>query len=189
MKTSSTPPHDLGLAQAPTRPRTAASSARMRARRACLSAGVTAALLATALPAAAATFQGLVNGVSPCLPGQNCAGTGLPGAGAPLAAPTPSSAAAAAANVGYPLLNPNGPRSAVPITTTSVLDPSFYMATYPDLMAAFRGNADQARNHWLQFGIREGRQSAPNFYVAAYLARYDDLKIAFGNNYEAALRH
>jgi hypothetical protein len=63
------------------------------------------------------------------------------------------------------------------------------MGAYPDLMTAFRGNADQARNHWLQFGIREGRQPSANFYAASYLARYDDLKIAFGNNYEAALRH
>jgi hypothetical protein len=165
----------------------------MRARHAWLSAGLAAALAGAALPAAAATFQGLVNGISPCPAGQNCPGTGLPGAGGPSPTPSVSPTAAAttsaAANVGYPLLNPNGPRSAVPITTTSVLDPAFYMATYPDLMAAFRGNADQARNHWLQFGIREGRQSAANFYVAAYLARYDDLKIAFGNNYEAALRH
>lgn len=88
----------------------------------------------------------------------------------------------------FPLLNPGG-RPQGPITAASAVDPVFYMATYPDLMNAFRGNADEARNHWQQSGIREGRQSSPTFYIASYLARYEDLKAAFGNDYARAMQH
>lgn len=105
---------------------------------------------------------------------------GLPGG--------PSGAASGGLSAGYPQLQARQGAGA-PGAPQNLVDPAFYMGAYPDLMAAFRGNADQARNHWLQFGIREGRQPSANFYAASYLARYDDLKIAFGNNYEAALRH
>lgn len=71
----------------------------------------------------------------------------------------------------------------------SVLDPTWYVNKYPDLKAAFGGNVQQAQNHWLSFGIQEGRDSGRNFSINGYLQCYPDLQKAFGKNYAAALNH
>ena len=39
----------------------------------------------------------------------------------------------------------------------SVLEPAFYLALYPDLQAAFGSDLEAARQHWLTWGIAEGR--------------------------------
>jgi hypothetical protein len=71
----------------------------------------------------------------------------------------------------------------------SVLDPNFYLGIHPDLRAAFGANAAAAQKHWLDHGLREGRQPSANFQFQAYLARYPDLKRAFGNDFPATLNH
>ena len=75
-------------------------------------------------------------------------------------------------------------------TRLDVLDPVFYLNTYPDLKAAFGTDTGAAQNHWITYGIQEGRQSSAAFSVKDYLARYPDLINAFGGtNYRAALDH
>ena len=69
------------------------------------------------------------------------------------------------------------------------LNPYYYLESYPDLKAAFGNDYNRARQHWLDNGIREGRQSSSSFGVADYLNRHADLKSAFGSNYDAALNH
>lgn len=44
-----------------------------------------------------------------------------------------------------------------------------------------------AQKHWLDVGIKEGRDSSPNFSIGGYLARYPELQKGFGNDYAAAL--
>ena len=37
-------------------------------------------------------------------------------------------------------------------------------------------------NHFLTYGMKEGRASNPNFNVNVYKSNYQDLQNAFGNN-------
>ena len=62
-----------------------------------------------------------------------------------------------------------------------------YLESNRDLLNAFGYNLDAARQHYLQFGIEEGR--LVNFDAVSYLASYDDLINAFGYNPDAARQH
>ena len=67
-----------------------------------------------------------------------------------------------------------------------VFDASFYGFIYGDL----RGMSEEGLySHWINHGIREGRQASIMFDPKYYLENNGDLKAAFGNNYEAALNH
>jgi hypothetical protein len=64
-----------------------------------------------------------------------------------------------------------------------VFDANYYMGKYPDLCNAFRGDTQRAREHWLNNGIREGRQASPVFSAVYYVTLYPNIKNAFGTNY------
>lgn len=72
-----------------------------------------------------------------------------------------------------------------------VLDPQFYLSKYPDLLKAFGpNNVEAAKQHWLTYGIKEGRQSSFVFSLPAYQARYPG--ILWDRNirsYEAVLNY
>jgi len=57
----------------------------------------------------------------------------------------------------------------------SVLDPAFYLAIYPDLQAAFGSDVEAARQHWLTYGIAEGRVGSPTFDIGQYRALHPEL--------------
>lgn len=65
----------------------------------------------------------------------------------------------------------------------------YYADNNPDLKKAFGYNEEALRNHYLNFGIKEGRQASPVFNPQYYLERYSDLKNVFGNSYEAVYNH
>lgn len=68
--------------------------------------------------------------------------------------------------------------------------PQYYLSLYADLRAAFGAqNYAAATQHWLTYGIREGRQPNPFFSARAYLNRYADLRAAFGNDLVRATEH
>ncbi|MEI6735207.1 MAG: hypothetical protein WCK94_14605, partial [Comamonadaceae bacterium] len=71
----------------------------------------------------------------------------------------------------------------------SVLDATFYLNKYPDLKAAFGTNLEAAKTHWLQYGYKEGRDSAPGFSIGGYMARYPELQKTLGIDYAAYLGH
>jgi len=72
----------------------------------------------------------------------------------------------------------------------NVFDAQAYLASYPDLQAAFGSDRDAAVEHWLTFGIDEGRTGAPWFDAAHYLAIHPDVAAAYGaGNYRGALEH
>lgn len=77
----------------------------------------------------------------------------------------------------------------VGLVSAKVFDVNFYLATYPDLRAAFGNNYGAALNHWVTYGINEGRRGSREFDVGFYLSSYPDLKAAFGTNYGAAINH
>lgn len=82
--------------------------------------------------------------------------------------------------------------SIVPVNAVvfnAAFDSDFYVNCYPDLKAAFGNDANAAYNHYLTYGIKEGRIASPVFDVKAYIRNYPDLQAAFGNDYEAAYNH
>ncbi len=70
-----------------------------------------------------------------------------------------------------------------------VFDSVFYSNKYPDLKNAFGSDSTKLYNHFLNFGIKEGRQAHPVFDVKYYLAQHTDLQNAFGKDYARALNH
>jgi hypothetical protein len=84
-----------------------------------------------------------------------------------------------------------GIRSLYPVfQDTRTFDAQFYLNTNIDLHNAFGATSVAAASrHWIDTGRREGRISSPAFIVTEYLARYSDLRAAFGTNYHAALNH
>jgi len=80
-------------------------------------------------------------------------------------------------------------RAGLYVTRAQVFNPTWYLQKYPDLQAAFGTNTTLATQHWIQYGVKEGRQGSPTFWSQAYLANYADLRAAFGTNYAAAIQH
>ena len=68
-------------------------------------------------------------------------------------------------------------------------DPVSYLDRYGDLKAAFGNDQNQAFNHFLNYGIKEGRKGNDSFNVYAYANRYQDLANAFGTNTLAYFNH
>ncbi len=78
----------------------------------------------------------------------------------------------------------------IPASLKSVVfDATYYANKYADLKAAFGTNATSLYNHFVNNGIREGRQASPMFSVDYYLTKNGDLKAAFGSNRESAMNH
>lgn len=65
----------------------------------------------------------------------------------------------------------------------------YYIGKYPDLNAAFENDPAGALQHFLTYGIKEGRQAHENFDILAYKNNYSDLRAAFGENYKAYVDH
>ena len=63
-----------------------------------------------------------------------------------------------------------------------VFDPAYYLAKYPDLKSAYGDDVNKALSHFVNYGMKEGRQGSAEFEVNAYKAKYKDLKDAFGDN-------
>lgn len=67
------------------------------------------------------------------------------------------------------------------------LEAAQYIASYPDLIAAFGTNLEAGKSHYANNGIAEGREIT--FNSEQYLANYGDLQNAFGDNLLAATQH
>ncbi len=65
----------------------------------------------------------------------------------------------------------------------------YYTKRYPDLYAAYANDPTGAIQHFITFGIKEGRQACENFSISAYKNNYADLRSAFGDNDMAYVRH
>jgi hypothetical protein len=61
-------------------------------------------------------------------------------------------------------------------TSRAVVDPAFYLASYPDLQAAFGTDQAAALQHWQTYGIAEGRVGSPTFDLNHYRAVNADLQ-------------
>lgn len=63
-----------------------------------------------------------------------------------------------------------------------LFDADLYYSLYPDLQKAFGNNKEALYNHWLTFGINEGRRGSYVFDAHYYFAAYEDLRKAIGAN-------
>lgn len=63
-----------------------------------------------------------------------------------------------------------------------VFSPSYYSNKYPDLKSAFGMDETKLFNHFIEYGMKEGRQAIATFNVMAYRDNYADLRKAFGDN-------
>lgn len=71
-----------------------------------------------------------------------------------------------------------------------ICNTGFYAWKYDDLAKAFGNDGTSLYNHYLDYGISEGRMASQTFDVAYYLNHNTDLINAFGKgNYTAAYNH
>lgn len=82
---------------------------------------------------------------------------------------------------------------ALDIMTGIVFDPNVYSGRYKDMHDTFGNNAGALFEHFMLFGIKEGRGASPYFDVGHYLNSNPDLQSAFatifGPNYWGAFKH
>lgn len=70
-----------------------------------------------------------------------------------------------------------------------VFDANYYCEKYTDLKAAFGNDKNQLFNHFMMFGMKEGRQAISTFNVHAYKNKYIDLQKAFGDDLPKYYQH
>lgn len=70
-----------------------------------------------------------------------------------------------------------------------VFDAEYYADTYADVKAVFGDDADALFQHYLTYGISEGRAGRADFNVSQYRSAYADLDAAFGDDWDAYADH
>ncbi len=70
-----------------------------------------------------------------------------------------------------------------------IFDAAFYVGKYPELRASFGKDAEKLYTHYLNFGIKEGRQPSAKFNPQYYRSNYPDLQAAFANNWRLYVDH
>jgi len=65
---------------------------------------------------------------------------------------------------------------------SAVYDFNYYIAKYPDIKAAYGSNPTGALQHFVTFGMKEGRQASAAFNVSVYKGNYPDLDKVFGTD-------
>jgi hypothetical protein len=77
-------------------------------------------------------------------------------------------------------------------TTTgydAIYNEAYYILANPDVYAAFGNDSAALLNHFLNFGMNEGRIANPEFNVLTYQANYPDLVAAFGDDLASYYMH
>lgn len=70
-----------------------------------------------------------------------------------------------------------------------VFDAKYYADTYEDLKKAYGYDEEALFNHYVTWGLTEGRSMNPVFDVQAYRNAYGDLNEAFGEDWDAYVNH
>lgn len=68
------------------------------------------------------------------------------------------------------------------IDYSAVYDYNYYITKYPDVKKAFNGDPAKTLAHFVNYGMKEGRQAISTFNVASYAYRYYDLRKVYKNN-------
>lgn len=75
------------------------------------------------------------------------------------------------------------------VNYTSVFDADYYIAKYADIRAAYGSNEEKALEHFVNYGMAEGRQGCVSFSVKAYRAKYVDLRQIYGYDFKSYYFH
>lgn len=70
-----------------------------------------------------------------------------------------------------------------------LFDADYYLEQYPDLQKVLGDNEEALYNHYIIFGLKEGRNASTLFDVNKYREMYPDLEAAFGDNWQAYAEH
>lgn len=70
-----------------------------------------------------------------------------------------------------------------------VFDAQYYYRNYADLRIAFGNDKNKLLNHFINYGMKEGRQGIDTFNVRVYQANNADLRKAFGNDLKKYYEH
>lgn len=81
------------------------------------------------------------------------------------------------------------PLSASAAEVKDVFDASYYADSYADLKEAFGYDEAALLQHYMTYGLNEGRSASTVFNVAEYRAAYADLEAAFGDDWNAYVNH
>ena len=93
--------------------------------------------------------------------------------------------------VGYDRFGTRTPDATISIGSehAGVFNAKYYADKYPDLKAAFGYNEEALWNHFIKYGLSEGRIASPVFSIRYYKNKYPDLQQAFGSDYEKYVEH
>lgn len=70
-----------------------------------------------------------------------------------------------------------------------LFDSQYYVGRYPDVRESCGYSEEAVWDHFVDYGLEEGRQGSRCFKVQFYMDRYPDLKEAFGDDLEAYYVH
>jgi len=72
---------------------------------------------------------------------------------------------------------------------SSVFDADYYLNKYPDVNEWANGSKDKALDHFINYGMSEGRRGSEAFDVQSYYNEYPDLRAAFGTDLASYYSH
>lgn len=72
---------------------------------------------------------------------------------------------------------------------SAVFNPLYYARYNPDVSKALGNSTKALLGHFVNYGMKEGRNAIPSFSPSVYRARYSDLNKAFGNNWSRYYLH
>ena len=70
-----------------------------------------------------------------------------------------------------------------------VFDSEYYAKAYPDVVSNYGSDKESLLNHFITFGMSEGRRGNESFDVHSYRGRYAELNSLYGDNYKAYYMH
>lgn len=79
--------------------------------------------------------------------------------------------------------------SAAAPSYAGIFDAEYYAETYSDVAAVYGDDEQALYNHYLTYGIYEGRNASQAFDVQSYRESYGDLQAAFGDDWKAYADH
>ena len=77
----------------------------------------------------------------------------------------------------------------IPSSVADIFDAEFYREQYPDVAAAVGNDPQALLQHFLTYGLKEGRSGSPILDIAKYRSTYADLASNFGDNWDLYVQH
>ena len=72
---------------------------------------------------------------------------------------------------------------------SAVFDADYYLSNNPDVNRWANGSKEKALEHFIDYGMSEGRRGSASFDVQSYYNEYPDLRMAFGSNLASYYEH